>query len=80
MAGIAPAVPVPEDGIATPGMVTGFVVDAASAFTAASRAFPFGSARRIGIGIVTGITTGATADKRKKSGKHPALFYGQRLR
>jgi hypothetical protein len=66
MAGIAPAVPVPEDGIATPGMVIGFVVDAASAFIAVNQAFPFGSARRIAIGTVTVITTGATVDKRKE--------------
>jgi hypothetical protein len=63
MAGIAHAVPVPADGIVTPGMVTVSVADAASAYTALSPAFPFGSARRIVIVTVTVITTGATADK-----------------
>jgi hypothetical protein len=63
MAGIAHAVQAPADGIAMPGMVTVFAADAASACTAVSRAFPFESARRIGIEIVTAVTTGVTADK-----------------
>ena len=87
MAGIAHAVPVLAAGIVTPGMVTGSVADEVFASTAASPASPFASARRIVIGtaITTGdatgtaMVTGATADKLRGAGHHPAPFVAATL-
>ena len=79
MAAIVPAVPAAVDGIATPGMVTACAADVASASIAANQASPFASARRIAIvtttGDVTAMATGATVDRRRGAGQHPALFY-----
>ena len=78
MAGIAHAVPAPVDGIAMLGTEIACAVVAVFASTAANQASPFASARRIAIAITTGdvtvITTGATVDRRRGAGEHPALF------
>ena len=87
MAGIAHAVPVLAAGIVTPGVATAFAAGAAFVFTAASQASPFASARRIVIGtaITTGdatgtaMVTGATADKLRGAGHHPAPFVAATL-
>jgi hypothetical protein len=79
MAAIVPAVPAAVDGIATHEMVTACAADVASASIAANQASPFASARRIAIvtttGDVTAMATGATVDRRRGAGEHPALFF-----
>jgi hypothetical protein len=78
MAAIVPAVPAAVDGIATHEMVTACAADVASVSIAANQASPFASARRIVIvtttGDVTAMATGATVDRRRGAGEHPALF------
>jgi hypothetical protein len=80
MAVIARAVLAQVDGIAMPGTEIACVVVAAFASTAANQAFPFASARRIGIVITTGdvttaMATGATVDRRRERARHPAPFF-----
>ena len=87
MAGTAHAGLAPVDGTAMRGMEIACVVAGASESTAANPAFPFASARRIVIGtaITTGdatgtaMATGATADKLRGAGHHPAPFVAATL-